>query len=224
MQLHLLWARQPRRAPLRSGHPTPAAPRLLASSSRFLLAGSCPLPLRPEAALAVRASSRPRARPQSCRPWFVAWRSWREGRKPGGCASLVPWTWARLSADFPPLSNFSAYLGLLGMRLGEKKGGRNSPTCPLAPEPGWEGEKGSGPDALAFPPHVGAPASQPPGAGFWPCGREGQATPWISPAYEERGPPELAKDRGVAEKVLARCPRASTRSCYVTLGKLTVPF
>ncbi|XP_011385745.1 BTB/POZ domain-containing protein KCTD17 isoform X5 [Pteropus vampyrus] len=79
--------------------------------------GSCPHPLRPEAALAVRASSRPLARPQSCHPWFVAWRSWREGRKPGGCSSLVPWTWARLSADFPRLPNFSAYLSLLGTRL-----------------------------------------------------------------------------------------------------------
>ncbi|XP_029410945.1 BTB/POZ domain-containing protein KCTD17 isoform X4 [Nannospalax galili] len=50
--------------------------------------GPHPHPPRPEPELAVRAP-RPRARPQSCRPWFVAWQSWREGRKQGGCSSLV---------------------------------------------------------------------------------------------------------------------------------------
>lgn len=82
----------------------PARPSacLLAASSRFLLAGSCLHPLRPEAALAVRACPRPLARPQSCHPWFVAWQSWREGRKPGGCSAPVPWTWAKRSAVFSP--------------------------------------------------------------------------------------------------------------------------
>ncbi|XP_059879912.1 BTB/POZ domain-containing protein KCTD17 isoform X3 [Delphinus delphis] len=51
--------------------------------------GSRLRPLRPEAALAVRASPGPLARPQSCHAWFVAWQSWRQGRKPGGCSSLV---------------------------------------------------------------------------------------------------------------------------------------
>ncbi|XP_038934877.1 BTB/POZ domain-containing protein KCTD17 isoform X5 [Rattus norvegicus] len=48
----------------------------------------CPHPPRPKPELAVRAP-RPRARPQSCRPWFVAWQSWREGRKQGGCSYFV---------------------------------------------------------------------------------------------------------------------------------------
>lgn len=51
-------------------------------------------------------------------------------------------------------------------------------------------------------------------------GRTGRGFP---PAYEERGPLQLANDRGGAEKVLARCPQGPTQSCYVTLGKLTVP-
>ncbi|XP_038934875.1 BTB/POZ domain-containing protein KCTD17 isoform X2 [Rattus norvegicus] len=50
--------------------------------------GPCPHPPRPKPELAVRAP-RPRARPQSCRPWFVAWQSWREGRKQGGCSYFV---------------------------------------------------------------------------------------------------------------------------------------
>ncbi|XP_051045278.1 BTB/POZ domain-containing protein KCTD17 isoform X3 [Phodopus roborovskii] len=50
--------------------------------------GPCPHPPRPKPELAVRAP-RPRARPQSCRPGFVAWQSWREGRKQGGSSYLV---------------------------------------------------------------------------------------------------------------------------------------
>lgn len=84
-----------------AGPPRPGTspPRLLLTfpPCRFLSA-----PLRPEAALTMRASPRPLARPQSCHPWFVAWQSWREGRKPGGYSSLVPWTWTKLSADFLP--------------------------------------------------------------------------------------------------------------------------
>ncbi|XP_064139667.1 BTB/POZ domain-containing protein KCTD17 isoform X2 [Loxodonta africana] len=41
--------------------------------------GSRPHPLRPEAELAMRASPWPLAHPQSRCPWFVVWRSWREG-------------------------------------------------------------------------------------------------------------------------------------------------
>lgn len=97
--------------------PSASAP---ASSSRFLLAGSCLHPLRPEAALTVRASPRPLARPQSCHPWFVAWQSWREGRKPGGCSALVPWTWATPGADFLPSPVPQPALAL-GARLWEER-------------------------------------------------------------------------------------------------------
>ncbi|XP_058286956.1 BTB/POZ domain-containing protein KCTD17 isoform X2 [Hylobates moloch] len=51
--------------------------------------GSRPHPLRPEAELAVRASPRPLARPQSCHPWFVAWRCWREGWSKEGAHLLI---------------------------------------------------------------------------------------------------------------------------------------
>nr|XP_045009047.1 BTB/POZ domain-containing protein KCTD17 isoform X5 [Jaculus jaculus] len=51
--------------------------------------GPCLHPPRPEPELAVTAP-RPRARPQSCRPRFVAWQSRREGQKQGGRATGCP--------------------------------------------------------------------------------------------------------------------------------------
>lgn len=69
----------PEARPWPQPYPGPAPPRPCAASSRFLLAGSRLHPLRPEAELAMRASPWPLAHPQSRCPWFVVWRSWREG-------------------------------------------------------------------------------------------------------------------------------------------------
>nr|KAF6368813.1 potassium channel tetramerization domain containing 17 [Myotis myotis] len=65
VQLHLLWPCQHHWAPLRLGHPAPA-PRLLASCSHFLLAGSHlhPSGLR----LRVQGGPQPLAHPQSATP------------------------------------------------------------------------------------------------------------------------------------------------------------
>lgn len=75
MRLYLVGVRRPRRARLRLVPLLRGRPVL--SSSPFLLAGSRPHALRPEAALlAARAPPGPPpgplARPQSCLSWFVA--------------------------------------------------------------------------------------------------------------------------------------------------------
>lgn len=156
-----------------AGPPAPAPPRPspLASCSRFLLAGSRPRPsgLRLRW-LAVRAYPRPLARPQSCWPWFAARRSWRERRKPGGCSSLVPWTWAELSADFLPSPKSLGWpvsaLGSEALRGGVSQGWTQC-HLPVSARAGWEGGTRNQPGAAsASTLHVGAPALQPRGAGF----------------------------------------------------------
>lgn len=214
VRLYFRGARPPRRAPLRrTVRPGASAP---ASSSRFLLAGSCLHPLRPEAALTVRASPRPLARPQSCHPWFVAWQSRRAGWKPGGCSSLVPGLGPRLGLIFSPRQ-------CLSLPWPWARGsGRRRKLGPSAPEPGWGGGTANGPGVTASALHVGAPAALPHSTGSPVPVGVGSTGHTPSPvAYHES-----AKDRGVAAKVLARCPQAPCNlACLLCdLEQVTAPF
>nr|XP_024643335.1 BTB/POZ domain-containing protein KCTD17 isoform X4 [Macaca nemestrina] len=82
--------------------------------------GSRPHSLRPEAELAVRASPRPLARPQSCHPWFVAWRCWREGWSEEGAHLLILGLEPSFRLIISTHQSFSSDLGLGGEALREE--------------------------------------------------------------------------------------------------------
>ncbi|XP_010387489.1 BTB/POZ domain-containing protein KCTD17 isoform X4 [Rhinopithecus roxellana] len=82
--------------------------------------GSRPHSLRPEAELAVRASPRPLARPQSCHPWFVAWRCWREGWSEEGAHLLILGLEPSFRLIISTHQSFSSNLGLGGEALREE--------------------------------------------------------------------------------------------------------